>query len=121
MTTFAAIVASLIVSGSWGVAALPPEPDKPHTPGTPSPPTVGEDAPKWVKNFLVKRGPGIHHLAWRVDDLVDAIAKLKAAGVKMIDDEPKPGSHGTKVAFAHPKATGGVLMELVEDPNWSAH
>lgn len=80
---------------------------------------VGDDSP--IKNFLVKRGPGIHHLAWRVDDLVDAIAKLKAAGVKMIDDEPKPGSHGTKVAFAHPKATGGVLMELVEDPNWSAH
>jgi methylmalonyl-CoA epimerase len=72
-----------------------------------------------VTNFLAKRGPGIHHLAWRVDDCAKAIATLKAAGLKLIDDTPKPGSHGTQVAFVHPKSTGGVLMELVEDP--SAH
>ena len=72
-----------------------------------------------ITNFLAKRGPGIHHLAWRVDDCAKAIAVLKAAGLKLIDDTPKPGSHGTKVAFVHPKSTGGVLMELVEDP--SAH
>jgi len=68
-----------------------------------------------VTNFLAKRGPGIHHLAWRVDDCAQAIAVLKHAGLKLIDDAPKPGSHGTKVAFVHPKSTGGVLMELVED------
>jgi len=70
-----------------------------------------------VTNFLAKRGPGIHHLAWRVEDCAKAIAALKKAGLKLIDDAPKPGSHGTKVAFVHPKSTGGVLMELVEDPH----
>ncbi len=70
-----------------------------------------------ITNFLAKRGAGIHHLAWRVDDCAQAIAALKAAGLKLIDEAPKPGSHGTKVAFVHPKSTGGVLMELVEDPN----
>ena len=80
---------------------------------------VGEDSP--VTNFLKKRGPGIHHIAWRVEDLVLAIAKVKAGGLQMIHDAPRPGSHGTKIAFIHPKSTGGVLMELVEDPNWSVH
>jgi len=70
-----------------------------------------------ISGFLEKRGPGIHHLAWRVDDCAKAIAALKKAGLKLIDEAPKPGSHGTKVAFVHPKSTGGVLMELVEDPN----
>ena len=70
-----------------------------------------------VTNFLAKRGPGIHHLAWRVEDCAKAIAALKKAGLMLIDDVPQPGSHGTKVAFVHPKSTGGVLMELVEDPH----
>ena len=70
-----------------------------------------------ISNFLQKRGPGIHHLAWRVDDCAAALAALKKAGLKLIDDTPKPGSHGTTVAFVHPKSTGGVLMELVEDPH----
>lgn len=68
-----------------------------------------------ITNFLAKRGPGIHHLAWRVDDCAAALALLKQAGLKLIDETPKPGAHGTKVAFVHPKSTGGVLMELVED------
>ena len=80
---------------------------------------VGADSP--VTKFLEKRGPGIHHLAWRVDDLVAALARVKSAGLQLIHDTPRPGSHGTKVAFIHPKATGGVLMELVEDPNWRNH
>jgi methylmalonyl-CoA epimerase len=71
-----------------------------------------------VSKFLATRGPGIHHVAWRVDDLVLAIDTLARAGLRLIDDKPRPGSHGTKVAFVHPKATGGVLMELVEDPAW---
>lgn len=77
---------------------------------------VGDDSP--VTKFLAKRGPGIHHIAWRVDDLEAAIAKLKADGLRLIDEEPQPGSHNTRVAFVHPTATGGVLMELVEDPHW---
>jgi methylmalonyl-CoA epimerase len=76
---------------------------------------AGDDSP--ISKFLEKRGPGIHHLAWRVDDCAQAIAALKKAGLKLIDDAPQPGSHGTQVAFVHPKSTGGVLMELVEDPN----
>jgi methylmalonyl-CoA epimerase len=79
---------------------------------------AAEDSP--ITNFLAKRGPGIHHLAWRVDDCAQAIALLKKAGLKLIDEAPKPGSHGTKVAFVHPKSTGGVLMELVEDPHGTA-
>lgn len=76
---------------------------------------MGEDSP--ISGFLKKRGPGLHHLAWHVDDCAAAIAHLDAAGVRLINSTPQPGSHGTTVAFLHPKATGGVLMELVEDPN----
>jgi len=79
---------------------------------------AGDDSP--VANFLQKRGPGIHHLAWRVDNCAAAIAALEKAGLRLIDDSPKPGSHGTSVAFVHPKSTGGVLMELVEDPHGHA-
>jgi lactoylglutathione lyase/methylmalonyl-CoA/ethylmalonyl-CoA epimerase len=69
-----------------------------------------------VARFIEKRGEGIHHIALRVDDCAATLARLKAAGVRTVDDEPKPGSRGTKVAFVHPSATGGVLLELVEHP-----
>lgn len=69
-----------------------------------------------VQKFLDTRGPGIHHVAWKVDDCARAIAALKAKGLRMIDDAPRPGSHKTTIAFVHPKSTGGVLMELVQDP-----
>jgi methylmalonyl-CoA/ethylmalonyl-CoA epimerase len=69
-----------------------------------------------ISKFLEARGPGIHHLAWKVDDCAAAIAALKAKGLRMIDDAPRPGSHKTTIAFVHPKSTGGVLMELVQDP-----
>ena len=75
---------------------------------------ASSDSP--VSAFLAKRGAGIHHLAWKVDDVASAIAKLAAAGVRMIDAAPRPGAHGTRIAFVHPKSTGGVLMELVEEP-----
>ena len=71
-----------------------------------------------VTKFLATRGPGIHHLAWRVDDLEAAIARLKEEGLRLIDVAARPGSHGTRIAFIHPQATGGVLMELVQDPTW---
>jgi methylmalonyl-CoA epimerase len=74
-----------------------------------------------ISKFLEKRGPGLHHLAWRVDDCARAIADLRAAGLKMIDERPRAGSHGTTVAFVHPKSTDGVLMELVEEPRGGAH
>jgi methylmalonyl-CoA/ethylmalonyl-CoA epimerase len=69
-----------------------------------------------ISRFLAKRGTGIHHLAWTVDDVAAAIARLRADGVKMIDEAPRRGAHGTRIAFVHPRSTGGVLMELVEEP-----
>ena len=69
-----------------------------------------------LARFIEKRGEGIHHLAVQVDDCASALAQLKAAGVRTVDDTPRPGARGTKVAFLHPSATGGVLLELVEHP-----
>lgn len=69
-----------------------------------------------VGKFLAKRGAGIHHLAWEVKDLEAALAALKQRGVRLIHDTPQAGAHGTRIAFLHPAATGGVLMELVQDP-----
>lgn len=75
---------------------------------------AADDSP--ISGFLAKRGAGLHHLAYRVEDLERALDVLRAAGVRMIDESPRPGAHGTRIAFVHPKATGGVLTELVEDP-----
>jgi len=75
---------------------------------------AADDSP--VTKFLARRGGGLHHLAWQVDDLEAAIAHLLAAGIRMIDETPQPGSEGTRVAFVHPRSTGGVLMELVQEP-----
>ncbi len=70
-----------------------------------------------VSRFLEKRGPGLHHLAYRVDSVQLALAALKAAGLRLIDEHPRPGAHGTRIAFLHPSAANGVLTELVEDPH----
>jgi methylmalonyl-CoA epimerase len=65
-----------------------------------------------IAKFLEKRGPGLHHVALRVDDIVAALAELKARGVRLIDETPRPGAHGSLVAFVHPSAANGVLVEL---------
>jgi methylmalonyl-CoA/ethylmalonyl-CoA epimerase len=67
-----------------------------------------------LEKFLEKRGPGLHHIAIEVEGIEDALATLKALGVPLIDESPRVGARGHKVAFLHPKATGGVLVELVE-------
>jgi len=67
-----------------------------------------------VTKFLEKRGPGLHHVALEVEDIREALASLEALGVPLVDREPRVGAHGHKVAFVHPKATGGLLIELVE-------
>jgi methylmalonyl-CoA/ethylmalonyl-CoA epimerase len=67
-----------------------------------------------VAGFLKKNGPGVHHIAYEVDDLDGALQKLEAQGVRLIDKEPRKGAHGTKIAFVHPKASGGVLTELCQ-------
>ena len=76
--------------------------------------SLGPETP--VGGFLAKRGPGVHHLAYRVQDVRAALDELRAEGVRLIDDEPRPGSRGTRIAFAHPSSMGGVLVELVEIP-----
>jgi len=80
---------------------------------------ASEDSP--VSRFLERRGPGLHHLAFEVADCAGAIEEARARGLELIDEAPRPGSHGTTIAFLHPRATGGVLCELVEDPSRAAH
>jgi methylmalonyl-CoA/ethylmalonyl-CoA epimerase len=67
-----------------------------------------------LERFLEKRGPGLHHIAIEVEGIESALLTLKALGVPLIDEVPRKGARGHKVAFVHPKATGGVLIELVE-------
>ncbi len=67
-----------------------------------------------LEKFLEKRGPGLHHIAVEVEGIESALALLKSLGVPLIDESPRSGARGHKVAFVHPKATGGVLIELVE-------
>jgi methylmalonyl-CoA/ethylmalonyl-CoA epimerase len=74
---------------------------------------LGPDTP--VGRFLAKRGEGVHHVGYRVRDLRAALVRLKEAGVQLVDEEPRPGSRGTTVAFVHPEGMGGVLVELVEE------
>jgi len=69
-----------------------------------------------IAKYVAKKGEGVHHLAFEVDDIVAAIAELKAKGVPLTSDEPRPGAHGAKVVFLHPKATHGVLIELCQYP-----
>jgi methylmalonyl-CoA/ethylmalonyl-CoA epimerase len=72
------------------------------------------DAASPVAKFLEKRGEGLHHVALAVEDIAARIAEWQAAGLKMIDETPRPGAHQMQIAFAHPKSTGGVLIELCE-------
>jgi methylmalonyl-CoA epimerase len=67
-----------------------------------------------VAKFLEARGPGFHHVSLEVPDLESALARAQAAGVRLIDESPRPGAHGTRVAFLHPKSLSGVLVELCE-------
>ena len=67
-----------------------------------------------VGKYLERRGPGLHHVAYAVDDIEGVLGKLKEAGIELIDSEPRVGIRDSRVAFVHPKSTGGVLTELVE-------
>lgn len=68
-----------------------------------------------IARHLARRGPGLHHLAFRVPDLEAALQRLDSAGVRLIDREPRPGAGGHLVAFLHPRSTAGVLIELIQD------
>jgi methylmalonyl-CoA/ethylmalonyl-CoA epimerase len=76
--------------------------------------SITPDGP--IARYLEKRGAGMQHLAVEVDDINDAIAELKAKGVRMLDETPRAGVENTRIAFVHPKDTHGVLLELVELP-----
>jgi methylmalonyl-CoA/ethylmalonyl-CoA epimerase len=67
-----------------------------------------------IARFVEKRGPGIHHVCFAVDDLDGTLARCRAAGLRLIDETPRPGAEGKRIAFLHPSATGGVLVELTE-------
>lgn len=71
-----------------------------------------DDSP--VAKFIAKRGEGIHHITFRVDNLEKALEEAKAAGIRLIDETPRLGAGGAKIAFLHPKSTGGVLLELCQ-------
>lgn len=73
---------------------------------------LGPDTP--VGKYLAKKGPGIHHVAYQVSDIEATLAALKASGLRLIDESPRIGIRGSKVAFVHPAATGGVLTEIVQ-------
>jgi methylmalonyl-CoA/ethylmalonyl-CoA epimerase len=67
-----------------------------------------------VAKFIERKGEGLHHVAYQTDDIDAALRQVRAAGLRLIDEEPRAGIRGSRVAFLHPKATGGVLTELVE-------
>jgi methylmalonyl-CoA/ethylmalonyl-CoA epimerase len=67
-----------------------------------------------IAKFIEKRGEGIQHIAFRVDNIEEALEELKKQGIKLIDEKPRIGAGGARIAFLHPKATGGVLIELCE-------
>ncbi|NPA15907.1 MAG: methylmalonyl-CoA epimerase [Deferribacteres bacterium] len=74
---------------------------------------TSEDSP--VAKFLAKRGEGIHHIAFEVDDVEEALRLLEEKGVQLIDRKPRRGAHNTLIAFIHPKSTNGVLVELCQE------
>jgi methylmalonyl-CoA epimerase len=71
---------------------------------------TADDSP--IAKYVAKRGPGLHHITLRVDDIAAALTELKARGVRLIDEAPRPGAHGSLVAFIHPASAHGVLVEL---------
>jgi methylmalonyl-CoA epimerase len=75
---------------------------------------TGEDSP--IARFLERRGEGIHHVCFRVRDIDEAVRRLREAGAPLVGEAPRPGAGGCRVAFLHPKGTGGILVELSEPP-----
>jgi methylmalonyl-CoA/ethylmalonyl-CoA epimerase len=67
-----------------------------------------------VAKFLARNGPGMHHVAYRTDDIEGALERLRDAGLRLIDEQPRTGINNSRVAFVHPKSTGGVLTEIVQ-------
>jgi methylmalonyl-CoA epimerase len=83
--------------------------------------TLEADGEGVVQRFLDRRGPGLHHVAFQVDAIDAALRDLQDRGVRLIDQTSRPGGMGTRIAFLHPSAAGGVLVELVEDAEGGDH
>ena len=75
---------------------------------------TSDDRKSPIGKFLAKRGPGIHHICYRVPDLDQALAACRSAGYHLVDEVPRKGAGGRRIAFVHPKATAGILLELTE-------
>ena len=73
---------------------------------------TADDSP--IAKFLAKKGPGLHHVGYGVDDIHEALKKAKAAGARLLNEEPKKGAHGAQIAFVHPKSLSGVLTEFCQ-------
>jgi methylmalonyl-CoA/ethylmalonyl-CoA epimerase len=73
-----------------------------------------------IERFIARRGPGLHHLGLAVRSLDDALTHLREQGVELIDEEPRTGGGGHRIAFVHPRSTGGILIELIEDAHGPA-
>ncbi|HEY2397979.1 MAG TPA: methylmalonyl-CoA epimerase [Solirubrobacteraceae bacterium] len=80
---------------------------------------LGPETP--VGKFLARQGPGLHHVAYQVSDIDATLASLREAGLALIDEQPRTGIRGSRVAFMHPRATGGVLTEIVEPSAAGGH
>ncbi|MGH9310144.1 MAG: methylmalonyl-CoA epimerase [Vicinamibacterales bacterium] len=78
---------------------------------------TAEDSP--IARYVSRKGPGLHHITIAVEDIVAALAQLKDRGVRLIDEAPRPGAHGSLVAFVHPASAHGVLVELKQEPEGS--
>ena len=74
--------------------------------------STASDGP--IARYLIKKGEGIHHIAFRVENIQAALEELKAKGIKLIDEKPRKGADGAKIAFVHPESTNGILVELCE-------
>ena len=80
---------------------------------------LGPETP--VGKFLARQGPGLHHVAYQVSDIDATLAALRDAGLELIDEQPRTGIRGSRVAFVHPRSTGGVLTEIVEPSSGASH
>lgn len=76
--------------------------------------SIRDESP--IDRFLQRRGPGLHHLGIAVSDLEGTLDHLRSEGIDLIDEQPRVGGGGHRIAFVHPRSTGGVLIELIEDP-----
>jgi methylmalonyl-CoA epimerase len=100
--------------GVRAVFLAPAEPDRVPSPTAEIELLIATRDDSAIARFIAKRGPGLHHVAWEVDDIAAALADCRARGLRLVDETPRRGARGHLVAFLHPATAGGVLVELVQ-------